>query len=170
MTDHEEHEGRGHHHAGHETPAHDQTFTHSYVVHYPAHEPREDDPNYVDFAAYRKGHVADAKCAFGVARDDFSDCDPGPDSWPHGLELHHAHIEFAMQNAVDLTLLEHVYPGVSDPTKVGAWVESGENLMFLCVFHHRGHGGVHVSTSSDYEAQRFIHNLISGPDDDSGDH
>ncbi len=101
-------EGRGVHHAGQVTPAHDQHFTHSYVVRYPAHEPREQDPNYVDFHAYREAHVADAKCAFGEARGDYSECHPGPDSWPKGLELHHSSIEFAMVNEVDFKLLEHI--------------------------------------------------------------
>lgn len=144
-----------------ETPAHDQSFTHKYVVHYPDHEPRQDDPHYVDFNAYRKAHVGTAKCVVGEARGDFSDCKPGPESWPKGLELHHSHIEFAMQNEVDLTLLDKAYPGLSDPDKVGAWVESGDNLEFLCTFHHRGHGGAHCATASDWEAERFIKRLIS---------
>jgi hypothetical protein len=116
-----------------ETPAHEQRFTHTYSVHYPAHLPREDDPHYVDFAHYRQQTEATAKCTFGEARGDFSDCKPGPDQWPHGLELHHAHIEFALQNAVDLALLETVYPGISNPDEVGAWVESANNLVWLCM-------------------------------------
>jgi hypothetical protein len=145
-----------------DTPAHDQAFTHSYVVHYPDHSPRQEDPHYVDFNAYRKAHVGTAKCKVGEERGDFSDCKPGPESWPKGLELHHSHIEFAMQNEVDLALLDKFYPGLSDPNTVGAWVESGNNLEFLCVFHHRGHGGAHCATASDFEAEKYIRNLIRG--------
>lgn len=141
------------------TPAHSQTFTHTYVMHYPAHEPRQDDPNYVDFEAYRKAHIATARCVIGAHRNDFSECSSGDTN--KGLELHHAHIEFALQNGIDLKWLEVDYPGVSDREHVGAWVESGANLVFLCEFHHRGHGGAHVATASDYEAEHYVKGLIS---------
>lgn len=137
------------------TPAHNQQETHRYVVRYPEHEPREHDPHYRDFEAYRRAHVATAKCAVGEHRDDFSECDG-----EHPLELHHAHIEFALQNGVDLAWLERDYPGVSDPDAVGAWVESGANLEFLCRTHHRGAGGVHNASASDFEAERYVKGLI----------
>lgn len=143
------------------TDAHDQKVTHHYTVHYPEHEPRESDPHYVDFRHYRDEHIATAKCKFGADRGDFSECRPGPDSWPHGLELHHSHVEFSLQNSVDLALLERAFPGISNPNEVGAWVESGENFEFLCTFHHRGHGGVHVASASDFEAEKFVKGLIS---------
>lgn len=136
-----------------ETPAHDQVFIHKYVIHYPAHDPRAEDPHYRDFEDYRARTKDTAQCGFGLAIGDFSLCDGR-------LELHHAHIEFAMQNEVDLALLEKAYPGVSDPNNVGAWVESGANLEWLCEFHHRGAGGVHTATASDYEAEHFVRNLI----------
>jgi hypothetical protein len=142
-------------------PAHDVTESHRYTVHYPDHQPRQSDPHYKDFEAYRRRTKATAKCSVGEARGDFTDCQPGPNSWPTGLELHHDHVEFALENAVDLALLDKVYPGVSNPDEVGAWVESADNLVWLCTFHHRGHGGVHVASSSDYEAERFIKGLIS---------
>ena len=44
------------------TPAHPQLFVHKYIINYPNHEPRQDDPNYVDFTAYRKAHIATAVC------------------------------------------------------------------------------------------------------------
>ena len=139
-----------------EIAEHTQTFTHRYIVHYPAHEPRPEDPYYATFNAYRRQHIATAKCQFGVDRGgDFSECD-----LTHPLELHHAHIEFALLNEVDWKLLETQYPGISTPHQVGAWIESGANLMFLCRYHHRGHGGVHNATSSDYQAEHFIRQLI----------
>lgn len=135
------------------TPAHDQKVTHGYVVRYPAHPPRKDDPHYKDFNAFRRRTQATAKCAVGQHRNDFSECHGG-------LELHHAHIEFSLQNGVDLAWLEADYPGISDPNSVGAWVESADNLEWLCEFHHRGHGGVHVSSASDFEAERYVRDLI----------
>lgn len=136
------------------TAEHDQAVTHHYTVHYPAHGPREDDPHYKDFNAYRRRTHATAKCAIGEWRKDYSDC--------HGqLELHHAHIEFALANSVALEALEAHYPGVSNPDEVGEWVESAANLEWLCEFHHRGHGGVHVASSADFEAEKFIKGLIT---------
>lgn len=137
-----------------ETPAHDQNVTHRYTVHYPEHEPRQSDPHYRDFDHYRRRTQASAKCAIGQHRNDYSECD-GP------LELHHTHIEFALQNGVDLQMLEHQYPGVGDPDSVGAWVESAQNLTYYCRWHHRGPGGVHCASSADFEGEHFVRGLIS---------
>ena len=136
------------------TPAHDQKVTRSYTVHYPEHLPRKSDPHYRDFDAYRRRTKKTAKCSIGEHRNDFSEC-------AGSLELHHIHIEFSLQNGVDLKWLEKDYPGVSDPNKVGEWVESAQNLLWLCEFHHRGHGGVHVASSSDFEAEKYVRGLIS---------
>ena len=137
------------------TDAHDGDVTHSYTIHYPAHPARTDDPHYVDFDHYHKATHDTAKCSIGEHRDDFSEC-----SLDKPLELHHAHIEFSLQNGVDLTWLEVDYPGISNPDEVGKWVESAENLVWLCEFHHRGSGGVHVTAASDFEAEKYVRNLI----------
>ena len=134
---------------------HDQNVTHHYTIHYPEHPERENDPHYVDFNHFRQKTKATAQCAIGLHRNDFSECDS-----EHPLELHHAHVEFSLQNGVDLKWLEEDYPGISDPEAVGAWVESGKNLEWLCLFHHRGHGGVHVAAASDFEAEKYVRGLI----------
>jgi hypothetical protein len=142
------------------TDAHDQNVTHRYIVHYPAHPARTDDPHYVDFNAIHRAWKADPekwRCAVGAHRDDFSEC-----TLDQPLELHHAHVEFSLQNGVELSWLEKDYPGISDPDKVGAWVESADNLVVLCVFHHRGAGGAHTVSASDYEAERYVRGLL-GP-------
>lgn len=130
--------------------------THSYAIHYPDHAPRGDDPHYRDFEAYRNKTKESAQCQFGLARNDFSEC-----SLDKPLELHHSHIEFAMANEVNLTWLDGVYPGVSNPDEVGAWIESAVNLEWLCLAHHRGAGGVHNASAADFEAERFISDLIT---------
>ena len=135
-------------------PSHDQKVTHGYLLHFPAHAPRSTDVHYVDFEHYRRKTHATAKCAIGEHRNDFSEC-------RGGLELHHARVEFALQNGIDLAWLEKDYPGISDPNQVGAWVESAENLEWLCEFHHRGHGGVHVASAADFEAAKYVRGLIS---------
>jgi hypothetical protein len=134
--------------------AHDQNITHHYSIHYPDHEPRKGDPNYADFNAYHRRTRKGAVCAVGLHRDDFSECQGE-------MELHHTHIEFALLNSVDLKWLEKDYPGVSDPTSVGAWVESAANLEWLCEWHHRGSGGVHNASASDYEGEKFVRGLIT---------
>ncbi len=78
-----------------------------------------------------------------------------------GLELHHAHIEFSLQNGVDLAALEKDYPGISDPSQVGAWVETAANFRWLCAEHHRGAGGAHTASHSDWEAEQYVRGLIS---------
>jgi hypothetical protein len=134
--------------------AHSQAISHHYTVHYPDHAPREGDPNYKDFDAYRRKTKDGAQCAVGAHRNDFSEC-------RGELELHHAHIEFALMNGIDLHWLEVDYPGVGDPSVIGKWVESAENLVWLCLFHHRGHGGVHSASASDFEGEKFVRGLIS---------
>lgn len=148
-------------------PAHKQVSSHRYFVHFPPHPPREGDPHYVDFTAYHRKTRLAARCFVGE-RIGFDECrdaqgnlcviDAGRQS---GLELHHAHIEFALQQGVDLAALEHDYPGVSNTAEVGAWVETAANFRWLCVHHHRGPAGAHTITHSDFEAGQYVPGLIS---------
>lgn len=142
--------------------AHDQKITHTYVVHYPAHYPRVGDPHYIDFEHYRKAHEATARCAFA----DSAGADQCVTDKP--LELHHRIIEFSLQNGVDFAVLEKDFPGISNPDAVGAWVESDQNFEFLCTYHHRGAGGAHVASASDYAAERYVKDLISRADSSQG--
>jgi hypothetical protein len=140
-------------------PAHDAAQTHHYTIHYPEHPARTDDPHYADFNHLHRAWKADPdkwQCAVGKHRGDFAECD-----LTKPLELHHSHVEFSLQNGVDLAWLEKDYPGISDPNAVGAWVESADNLEVLCVFHHRGHDGKHVAAYADFEAARYVRGLIS---------
>ncbi len=135
--------------------AHAQTIAHNYVVHYPEHPARTSDPNYVDFEAYARANKPTAKCAFWNSADS-DQC-----TLDKPLELHHKVIEFSLQNGIDLAVLEADYPGISNPSEVGAWVESGTNFEWLCQYHHRGAGGVHNASSSDFTAERYVKDLIS---------
>lgn len=136
--------------------AHSQHESHSYWVSFPEHEPRAHDPHYRDFEEFRRRTKAAAQCAVGVHRGDFSEC-----SLDKPLELHHSHVEFSLQNGVDLKWLEKDYPGISDPSQVGAWVESADNLTWLCERHHRGRGGIHNASAADYEAEKYVRSLIT---------
>lgn len=78
-----------------------------------------------------------------------------------GIELHHAHIEWALLNGISLDLFEEDYPGISNPDEVGAWVESAANLIWVCAYHHRGHPGHHNASKSDWEGEQYFRGLIS---------
>ena len=80
------------------------------------------------------------------------------------LELHHAFVEFSMQNGVSLEALEKDFPGISNPDEVGAWVETDQNFRWLCAFHHRAAGGAHTASHSDWTAQLYVPSLISPAD------
>lgn len=140
-------------------PAHVQAITHRYLIHFPDHAPRTSDPYYADFHKFKANRRAAGTytCDFAVEHraDDTSECD-----LTKPLEAHHRIIEFAVMNAVDLTLLEHDYPGVSQMA-LGKWVESATNLMLLCVPHHRGVQGVHTASAADYAASFYVRGLIS---------
>lgn len=151
-----------------EVAAHTGVQTHHYLVHFPPHPARIKDPHYADFNAYHRKTRATARCYIGE-RIGFSDCQdaqgapalPDGKGWQPGLELHHAHVEFSLQNGISLAALEHDYPGISNPDEVGAWVETAANFRWLCVFHHRGAGGAHTASHSDWEAQQYVLGLIS---------
>lgn len=149
--------------------AHDALQSHHYLVHFPPHPPRTGDPHYVDFDHYHRKHRATARCyvgervGFDACRDQHGVPCPPPNGGGEqpGLELHHAHVEFALQQGVDLAALEHDYPGISDPANIGAWVESDVNFRWLCVYHHRGPGGAHTASHADWEAQQYVPGLIA---------
>jgi hypothetical protein len=132
----------------------------------------------VDFNAYHKAHRATARCFIGE-RIGFGDCldahgtpcpPPGDTGQQPGLELHHAHVEFSLQNGVSLAALEKDYPGISDPATVGAWVESAANFRWLCAGHHRGPGGAHTAAHSDWEASAYVFGLITAAGKRPGGH
>jgi hypothetical protein len=149
--------------------AHEAPQSHHYIMHYPEHPARENDPHYVDFNHYHQLHRATARCyigeyiGFGDCRDaQFNLCPPPENGGEQpGLELHHARVEFSLQNGVLLSALEKDYPGISNPNEVGAWVESEANFRWLCAWHHRGAAGAHTASHSDWEASRYIPSLIS---------
>lgn len=149
--------------------AHVSGETHRYVVHFPPHPARTSDPHYKDFDAYHRKTRATARCYIGE-RVGFHDCrdekgkpcpPPAGKGEQEGLELHHSHVEFSLQHGVSLAALEKDYPGINNKDEVGDWIESDANFRWLCVFHHRGPGGAHTASHSDWEAQQYVLGLIS---------
>ena len=160
--------------------AHDQPETHRYIVHFPPHPARTDDPHYKDFNHFHRTYGPTARCVFAVHATLATDAPAArQDAAPHRLigqgeqragcdvtspiELHHSHVEFALQQGVDLALLAKDYPGVDTPDEVGAWVETGANFAWLCVWHHRGPGGAHTASASAWEAEKYVQGLIGRP-------
>lgn len=147
---------------------HSQAEMHRYLMHFPEHPARASDPHYRDFHAYheRTRHIARCfvgqRIGFGECLDaQGHPCPPPNGGEQPGLELHHAHIEFSLQNGIDLSALELDYPGVSNPDEVGDWVESAANFRWLCAWHHRGAAGAHTASHSDWEAGQYVHGLIT---------
>jgi hypothetical protein len=142
--------------------AHNQAFTHRYVVKYPAHDPRAHDPHMHDFLEWKKRrHDAGTYvCDFATQHrgGDTSECDN-----EHPLEAHHKVVELAMLNEIDFALLEKDFPGISAQS-VGAWIDSDENLTLLCVVHHRSAAGVHTASFSDFGSEYYVRDLISKPE------
>lgn len=148
--------------------AHEAVQSHKYMVHFPPHPARTSDPHYVDFNHFHTKYRPAARCFIGEKIGTFDEC---LDAQGHpvvidakgemsGMELHHAHVEFSLQNGIELSALEKDFPGISDPTQVGAWVESDANFRWLCVFHHRAAGGAHTASHSDWEAEQYVRGLI----------
>ncbi|WP_030237930.1 hypothetical protein [Streptomyces sp. NRRL S-350] len=144
-------------HPHREVAAHDQPATHRYTMHFPAHEPREDDPHYAAFNAYRKHHRQGAACYVGERA--------GHDQCAGNLELHHAVLEFAVANAADAEALHKDFPEISEHAtaeEITDWAESSPGqFRWLCAFHHRGAGGAHTASHADWTAQLYVPGLIS---------
>lgn len=138
--------------------AHVMKVTRRYTVHVPEHGPREHDPHKADFDEFKR-----RRKTAGSWHCDFADqyrCASDECDLAHPLEAHHSVIEYAAQSGVNIALLEQFYPGVSS-MGVGAWIDSPNNLMLLCRWHHRGHGGIHTVSASDWEAYKFVKGLIT---------
>lgn len=139
-------------------PAHNQTFTHTYMIRYPEHDPRARDPHRHDFLEWKRRRKESGAwhCDFAMEHrgGDTSECDLS-----RPLEAHHKLIELAMMNEVDFTLLEADFPGISVQS-VGEWINGDQNLTLLCLAHHRGPGGVHTASFSDFGSEYYVRDLI----------
>ena len=135
-----------------------QAFTHHYIVKYPEHDPRASDPHRHDFLEWKRRRKESGTwhCDFATEHrgGDAAECDLA-----RPLEAHHKLVELAMMNEVDFALLEADFPGISAQS-VGEWIDGDANLTLLCVAHHRGPGGVHTASASDFTSEFYVRNLI----------
>jgi hypothetical protein len=149
------------------TEEHDRRITNHYILHFPAHEPRESDPHYAAFNAYHRHHSKTSVCYVG-RRVGFDQCADAKgksmkDQPGHpGLELHHKVIEFSLVNGVDLAAISLDFPDLDNAEELAAWCESEPNFMWLCAKHHRGAGGIHHAAYADFAGELYVRDLI-GP-------
>jgi hypothetical protein len=146
-----------HEHAHDVVAAHQQAETHRYVMHFPDHAPRAEDPHYAAFEAFRRHHRQGAVCYVGER--------VGLEHCAGTLELHHAVLEFATANAADPRALHRDFPEISETAtgeEIADWLESSPGeFRWLCSFHHRGHGGAHTASHADWTAQLYVPGLIT---------
>lgn len=128
------------------TPAHDHPLTLHLLTHVEAHEPRAGDPHYPLFIQ--------AKAR--MKRQGLWVCAIGDDLCGGQIELHHAHIEYSLINAMDVDKVNRALGLHLDDAAFADWVESPGNLEPLCVNHHRTHYGVHVIPSALWEPLRYL--------------
>jgi|SRR5579885_940943 len=120
--------------------------------HYPDHSPRAKDPHYRLFNAAKRRLKEQGLWKCVIANEDCA----GP------TQLHHAHVEFAYQNAVDIGRLNELLGLHLDEQSFAAWVESPGNLEPLCERHHLGIVGVHLIPSADWDVVR-VHKEAFAP-------
>ncbi len=117
---------------------------------YPAHAPRRDDPHYAAFRRVRlrlalAGKLVCWRCgATGAAGAP--------------IELHHAYVEWALQNGIDVARLAALHPefDITDRESFLAWVNSEGNLLPLCVRCHRGEEAIHALPYPTWLAGRYF--------------
>ena len=114
------------------TDAHDQRQSVSITWHYPPHEVREHDPYHAEFERVRRQLKAQGLLRCVVCGSD------------QQVELHHSHVEFSLQNGVDVERLNEALGLHLTPEDFAAWIDSAGNLEPLCVTHHRGAEGIHL--------------------------
>jgi hypothetical protein len=140
------------------TDAHTQTEHLTLIYAYPAHEPRVGDVHYHVFNEARKRmkKLGALKCWV-----DNDDCDR-----VHPVELHHAHVEFALANIVDVAHFRQQYPefAIPDDDAFLDWIESEGNLLPLCVTHHRGLLGIHTIHYPAWVLQRSMKTGVPVPE------
>lgn len=138
------------------TPAHKQIEVFHLEYNYPEHEPRETDPHYHLFNEARKRLEKLGRLECWIDNEDCAG----------GIELHHAQVEFALANDVDVQLFDHLYPELhcTDDEEFLAFVESEGNLLPLCVQHHRGLLGIHTIHYPAWLVQRVMAKGVQAPE------
>ena len=132
------------------TAAHESTVTIRFIERYPAHEPREQDAHYKYF------HRAKAR----LKRQGLLVCNVKAPSHYGVIELHHAAVEFAHVNDIDVVKFNDVWGLNLTDEEFKAYAEGapGPNgecaLEPLCTEHHRGVSGIHSLPTPEWNVLR----------------
>jgi hypothetical protein len=145
------------------TPAHEQSLTSrtdvgnvKVEIFYPDHTPRASDPQYGLFDRARKAMIA-AGC------HQCWRCGATEEESGHPLECHHTHIEYALANSVDPSMIAEKVPEwhVTDEATLLQFLEGPGNLTMLCLRCHRGAEAVHFLPAPVWEPGRFSRKLVA---------
>jgi hypothetical protein len=83
------------------------------------------------------------------------------------METHHAHVEWAAANGIDLQLIVRDFPSLTNRSALRHWLDSEGNMLVLCDRHHRGsRTGIHSITYPAWLLQRYqgkAWTFITGP-------
>lgn len=146
-----------------DVPEHVQSRTLHEAAHYPAHGPRENDPNYRIFHQSRH-HLIDVLgvgCWIGGATKTQIAAGLPVDHRCYGataLEAHHSVAEFAGLNALDWQKVAADFPtlGIHSDADLLAAAESEGGLSVLCSKHHRDpRAGIHSITYPVWSLDRY---------------
>ncbi|GAC1530318.1 MAG: hypothetical protein NVS2B16_37300 [Chloroflexota bacterium] len=140
------------------TSAHSMTENITLLQIFPEHEPRASDPHYAAFnkARARLKKLGALKCWIGN-----DDC-----STKYPIELHHATVEFALANIVDVPHFQQLYPefSVKSDEEFLTWIEGEGNLLPICKMHHTGVLGIHTIHYPGWLVQRFMKAGVAAPE------
>lgn len=128
------------------TSAHDQVQHVEVLWHYPDHTARAEDPHFNDFET-----VIRRLKSQGIYRCVICSTD-------QSVECHHSHVEYSLQNGVDLQKLNQFLGLHLTDADFVAWIDSPGNLEPLCTKHHRGTEGIHLLPTPAWEALRVWKN------------
>ena len=111
----------------------------------PAHEPRKASPEYTKTHHHLVVELDEACWICGIRH-----------STGGAMETHHAHLEWAAANGVDLPAIMADWPAVTDEASLRTWLDSEGNMLVLCDAHHRGqHTGIHEVSYPAWLLQRY---------------
>lgn len=112
---------------------------------YPPHEPRKASTEYAR-VHHHLVYGLDEPCWICGIRH----------STGGAMETHHAHVEWAAANGIDLALIVRDFPDLTDAPKLRDWLDSEGNMLVLCAKHHRGsRTGIHSITYPAWLLQRY---------------
>lgn len=114
-------------------------------VMYPPHEPRKASAEYARVHHHLVYELDEACWICGIRH-----------SAGGQMETHHAHLEWAAANGVDLALIVKDFPALTDTAALREWLDSEGNMLVLCAKHHRGsRHGIHSITYPAWLLQRY---------------